>query len=301
MYEQLIKINLDKHTIEKKKGGTLYILCLNCNDRPGIVAAVANALCNSNCNIEESSQFYDPYSNQFFMRVMFSPLNEGAQETFRIMFGAVAGEFDMSWNMRQMDEPVKMLVLVSKDDHCLNDIIYRWRTNQLNIEIVGVVSNHEVNRGLSEHFGLNFYYVPTKGIDKDTIDEQHFRIIEETDTELIVLARYMQILSENMCQRYAGRVINIHHSFLPGFKGAKPYHQAYERGVKLIGATAHFVTSDLDEGPIIEQDVMRIDHRDFPKKLQIRGQDTEARVLSRAIEMYTERRIFLHGSRTVIL
>lgn len=278
----------------------MYILCLNCNDRPGIVAAVANALCDSNCNIEESSQFYDPYSNQFFMRVMFSAVTEGAQEKFRAMFEAVAKEFGMNWYMREMDEPVKTLVLVSKDDHCLNDIIYRWRTKHLNIEIVGIVSNHEVNRALSEYFGLKFYYVPTQG-DKDAVDEQHFRIIEKTGAELIVLARYMQILSENMCERYAGRVINIHHSFLPGFKGAKPYHQAYERGVKLIGATAHFVTRNLDEGPIIEQDVMRIDHRDCPKKLQIRGQDTEARVLARAIEMYAERRIFLHGNRTVIL
>ena len=279
----------------------MYILCLNCNDRPGIVAAVANALCDSNCNIEESSQFYDPYSNQFFMRVMFSAVTEGAQEKFRAIFEAVAKEFGMTWYMREMDEPVKTLVLVSKDDHCLNDIIYRWRTKHLNIEIVGIVSNHEVNRALSEYFGLKFYYVPTQGGDKDAVDEQHFRIIEKTGAELIVLARYMQILSENMCEKYAGRVINIHHSFLPGFKGAKPYHQAYERGVKLIGATAHFVTSDLDEGPIIEQDVMRIDHRHCPKKLQIRGQDTEAGVLARAIEMYAERRIFLHGSRTVIL
>ncbi|MGD9822857.1 formyltetrahydrofolate deformylase [Desulfobacter sp.] len=280
----------------------MYILCLNCHDRPGIVAAVANALCGSNCNIEESSQFDDPYSNQFFMRVMFSAVTEGAEEKFRTMFEVVAEGFGMSWYMREMDEPVKTLVLVSKDDHCLNDIIYRWRTKHLNIEIVGVVSNHEVNRELSEQFGLKFYYVPTQGVvDKDAVDEQHFRIIKETGTELIVLARYMQILSENMCERYAGRVINIHHSFLPGFKGAKPYHQAYERGVKLIGATAHFVTRNLDEGPIIEQDVMRIDHRDCPKKLQIRGQDTEARVLARAIEMYAERRIFLHGSRTVIL
>lgn len=279
----------------------MYILCLNCNDRPGIVAAVANALCDSNCNIEESSQFYDPYSNQFFMRVMFSAVTEGAQEKFRAMFEAVAKEFGMNWYMREMDEPVKTLVLVSKDDHCLNDIIYRWRTKHLNIEIVGIVSNHEVNRALSEYFGLKFYYVPTQGGDKDAVDEQHFRIIEKTGAELIVLARYMQILSENMCEKYAGRLINIHHSFLPGFKGAKPYHQAYERGVKLIGATAHFVTRNLDEGPIIEQDVMRIDHRDCPKKLQIRGQDTEARVLARAIEMYAERRIFLHGNRTVIL
>ncbi len=279
----------------------MYILCLNCNDRPGIVAAVANTLCDSNCNIEESSQFYDPYSNQFFMRVMFSAVTEGAQEKFRAIFEAVAKEFGMNWYMREMDEPVKTLVLVSKDDHCLNDIIYRWRTKHLNIEIVGIVSNHEVTRALSEYFGLKFYYVPTQGGHKDAVDEQHFRIIEKTGAELIVLARYMQILSENMCERYAGRVINIHHSFLPGFKGAKPYHQAYERGVKLIGATAHFVTRNLDEGPIIEQDVMRIDHRDCPKKLQIRGQDTEARVLARAIEMYAERRIFLHGNRTVIL
>nr|WP_320193526.1 formyltetrahydrofolate deformylase [uncultured Desulfobacter sp.] len=279
----------------------MYILCLNCDDRPGIVAAVANALCNSNCNIEESSQFDDPYSNQFFMRVMFSAVTEGAAGKFKTMFDPVSKEFDMNWYLRKMDEPIKTLILVSKDDHCLNDIIYRWRTKHLNIEIVGVVSNHKINRELCEQFGLKFYYVPTQDVDKNKVDEQHFRIIEETDTELIVLARYMQILSENMCDRYAGRVINIHHSFLPGFKGAKPYHQAYERGVKLIGATAHFVTKSLDEGPIIEQDVMRIDHRDCPKKLQIRGQDTEARVLARAMEMYTERRIFLHGSRTVIL
>ena len=279
----------------------MYILCLNCHDRPGIVAAVANVLCDSNCNIEESSQFYDPYSNQFFMRVMFSAVTEGAQEKFKTMFEAVAEKFGMSWDMRKMDEPVNTLVLVSKDDHCLNDIIYRWRTKHLNIEIVGIVSNHEVNRELSEQFGLKFYYVPTQGVDNDAVEEQHFRIIEETGTELIVLARYMQILSKNMCERYAGRVINIHHSFLPGFKGAKPYHQAYERGVKLIGATAHFATRNLDEGPIIEQDIMRIDHRHCPKKLQILGQETEARVLARSIEMYAERRIFLHGSRTVIL
>ena len=232
---------------------------------------------------------------------MFSAVTQGAEKTFKAMFKAVAGQFGMNWRMREMEEPVKTLVLVSKDDHCLNDIIYRWRTKHLNIDIVGVVSNHEVNRELCEHFGLKFYYVPTQGVDKRTVDGQHTGIIEKTGTELIVLARYMQILSENMCDRYAGRIINIHHSFLPGFKGAKPYHQAYERGVKLIGATAHFVTSNLDEGPIIEQDVMRIDHRDCPKKLQIRGQDTEARVLARAIEMYAERRIFLHGSRTVIL
>ncbi|WP_321416737.1 formyltetrahydrofolate deformylase [uncultured Desulfobacter sp.] len=298
---QYLQNKFKLNIVEKKKGGALYILCLNCDDRPGIVGAVATALCNSNCNIEESSQFDDPYSKQFFMRVRFSAVTEKAQEKFRTMFGAVAEKFGMNWSLREMNEMVKTLVLVSKDDHCLNDIIYRWRTKHLNIEIMGVVSNHTVNQALCEQFGLKFYHVPTLGVDKNEIDEQHSRIIAETGTELIVLARYMQILSENMCERYAGRVINIHHSFLPGFKGAKPYHQAYERGVKLIGATAHFVTKNLDEGPIIDQDVMRIDHRDCPKKLQIRGQDTEARVLARAIEMYAERRIFLHGSRTVIL
>ena len=279
----------------------MYILCLNCNDRPGIVAAVATTLCDCNCNIEESSQFDDPYSNQFFMRVVFSAVTKGAEETFRKAFEGVAKEFDMRWQMTTMDEPVKMLVFVSKDDHCLNDLIYRWRTAHLNIDIVGVVSNHEVNRELTEQFGLTFYYVPTQGVDKDAVDDAHIKIIEETDAELIVLARYMQILSERMCEKYAGRVINIHHSFLPGFKGAKPYHQAYERGVKLIGATAHFATHDLDEGPIIEQGVVRIDHRHCPSKLQIMGQDTEALVLARALEMYAERRIFLHGNRTVIL
>ena len=279
----------------------MYILCLNCDDRPGVVAAVATTLSNTNCNIEESSQFNDKLSDQFFMRVVFSAVSEGAGENFRAAFIGVAKNFSMTWQITEMDEPVKALIFVSKADHCLNDIIYRWRTNHLKIDIAGVVSNHETNRHLVEQFGLKYYYLPTSAEGKDDRDEQMVKIIEDTGSELIVLARYMQIMSEEMCQKYSGRVINIHHSFLPGFKGARPYHQAYERGVKLIGATAHFATSDLDEGPIIEQDVVRIDHRHCPKKLQAMGQDTEARVLARAIEMYTERRIFLHGNRTVIL
>ncbi len=279
----------------------LYILRLNCDDRHGIVAAVAMTLSNANCNIEESSQFNDPLSSQFFMRVVFSALSEGAEKAFEEAFQKIAKEFAMDWQVSKQDAAVKTLVFVSKADHCLNDILYRWRTNHLNIEICGIVSNHETNRPLVEDRGLRYYHVPVLPDNKSDAETQFEKIIEETGAELIVLARYMQILSDDMCKKYAGRIINIHHSFLPGFKGAKPYHQAYERGVKIIGATAHFATADLDEGPIIEQDVVRIDHRHEPKKLQVLGRDTESKVLARAIELYTERRIFLHGQRTIIL
>lgn len=279
----------------------MYILCLNCDDRPGIVAAVATTLSNTNCNIEESSQYNDQLSGQFFMRVVFSAFSEGAEDNFKTAFGSIAKKFDITWQITEVDEPVKALIFVSKEDHCLNDILYRWRTNHLNIEIAGVVSNHETTRKLIEDRGLKYYYMPTNVGSKEELEAQFAELIDETETELIVLARYMQIISNDMCEKYAGRIINIHHSFLPGFKGAKPYHQAYERGVKIIGATAHFATADLDEGPIIEQNVVRIDHRHEPKKLQVLGRDTEARVLARAIELYTERRIFLHGNRTVIL
>ncbi len=279
----------------------MHILCLNCDDRPGVVAAVATTLCNTNCNIEESSQFNDQLSGQFYMRVVFSAFSEGAEERFQKNFKRIANKFNMTWQVKGMNEQVKALIFVSKADHCLNDIIYRWRTEHLNIDIVGVVSNHETNRHLVEQFGLKYYYVPAPDGDKEAQEAEFSKIIEEMDAELIVMARYMQILSNDMCEKYAGRIINIHHSFLPGFKGARPYHQAYKRGVKIIGATAHFATSDLDEGPIIEQDVVRIDHRHDPRALQDMGRDTEARVLARAIEMYTERRIFLHGCRTVIL
>lgn len=279
----------------------MYVFSLNCDDRPGLVADVATTLCNANCNIEESSQFNDQLSGQFFMRVVFSACSEGAEELFQKNFKRVGKKFDMTWQIKGMNEQVKTLVFVSKADHCLNDIIYRWRTEHINIDIVGVVSNHETNRYLVEQFGLKYYYVPAPDDDKKAQEAEFSKIIEETDAELVVLARYMQILSNDVCEKYAGRIINIHHSFLPGFKGARPYHQAYKRGVKLIGATAHFATSNLDEGPIIEQDVVRIDHRHDPRALQTMGQDTEARVLARAIEMYTQRRIFLHGNRTVIL
>ena len=235
------------------------------------------------------------------MRVVFKPLEEGCLNGFQNRFADIAEKFDMQWNIFDLTKPVKTLILVSKADHCLNDLLYRWRTEQLNIDIAAIVSNHETHRKLVEDRGLAFHHLP---ITPDTKKDQEAAldsIIKETGAELVVLARYMQILSNDICEKYAGHIINIHHSFLPGFKGAKPYHQAYERGVKIIGATAHFATTDLDEGPIIEQETVRITHADTPKKLQLIGQDTESKVLARSIRLYSERRIFLHGARTIIL
>ena len=244
----------------------MYALTLNCDDKPGIVAAVATCLRDSKCNIEESAQFHDPHSNQFFMRVLFSPLEEGAHEVFRTCFSEVAAPFKMDWHIYETAKPLKTLILVSKASHCLNDILYRWRTKSLNIEITGVVSNHETNRALAEDRGIPYHYL--SGKTKAENEAQIEKIVQQTRSELLVLARYMQIFSPEMCEKYHGRMINIHHSFLPGFKGAKPYHQAYERGVKITGATAHFATVDLDEGPIIEQGTMRVDHSFDPKKMQ---------------------------------
>ncbi|HBR69023.1 MAG TPA: formyltetrahydrofolate deformylase [Rhodospirillaceae bacterium] len=279
----------------------MYILRLHCDDKPGIVAAVATALADNKCNIEESSQFNDPFSGQFFMRVVFAPLKKTAKDAFENAFKRIAKKFAMTWQITPVDAPVRTLVLVSKQDHCLNDLLYRWRTRHLNIDIVGIVSNHETCRNLAEEKGIPYYFLPVTDKNKKRQESDIAKIIEKERTELIVLARYMQILSNDLCRRYTGRIINIHHSFLPGFKGAKPYHQAYERGVKIIGATAHFATADLDEGPIIEQETVRITHATGPEKMQALGQDTESQVLARAIRLYTERRVFLHGNRTVIL
>lgn len=277
----------------------MYILRLHCPDKPGVVAAVATALSEAHCNIEESAQFNDHLSGRFFMRVVFAPLKEDAKQAFETRFSAIARDFAMDWEITDQNAPVKALILVSKADHCLNDLLYRWRTSHLNIDIKAVVSNHEDSRKLVEERGLEFHYHPVDGDNKK--EKELCEIIEGGKVELVILARYMQVLSDDFCKAYAGRVINIHHSFLPGFKGAKPYTQAYERGVKIIGATAHFATSDLDEGPIIDQETVRVDHTYTPEKMQNLGRDTEARVLARAIELYTERRVFLHGQRTVIL
>lgn len=280
---------------------TQYTLRVSCKDSPGIVAAVATALSAAQCNIEESAQFNDPLSGRFFMRVVFSPLNPGARLEFENHFTPAAEKYAIEWSVKALNQPVRTLIMVSKTDHCLNDILYRTRTNHLNIEISSVVSNHEINRALVEDRDIAFHHLPLTANTKAEQEQKLRSIIEDSKTELIVLARYMQILSPELCTQYAGRIINIHHSFLPGFKGTKPYHQAYERGVKIIGATAHFATPDLDEGPIIEQETRRIDHSYGPGILQTAGCDTEAQVLARAIRLYTERRIFMHGKRTIIL
>ena len=283
------------------KDGRMNILTLNCIDRPGIVAAVAAALSAHDCNIEESAQFRDPLSKQFFMRVVFAPADKNAAAKFEQDFTDTAAKFDMTWSIHDTSKPLKTLVLVSKPDHCLNDLLYRWRTKNLPIEITAVASNHPDNQELVEAHKLEFYNFPLTPQTKAEQENHISDLITDTGSELVILARYMQILSPEMCTKYAGRIINIHHSFLPGFKGAKPYHQAYERGVKIIGASAHFATPDLDEGPIIKQDTVPVTHADTPEKLVRIGQDTETRVLAQAIRLYAERRIFIHGPRTVIL
>ncbi len=278
----------------------MHVLRLHCIDKPGIVAAVAATLSNNQCNIEESSQFFDPFSGRFFMRVVFRAMEQGCIEGFIKDFPENAAIFGMDWTVCDLDSKVRALVLVSRADHCLHDLMYRTRTKALNIEIAGVISNHPDLSRLAAHDALPFHHLPMEQ-GKEAQENKLESLIEETGAELVILARYMQILSQQLCNKYIGRIINIHHSFLPGFKGAKPYHQAYERGVKIIGATAHFATPDLDEGPIITQDVEPIDHACLPEKMQQIGRDTEALVLSRAVRLFTERRVFLHGNRTVIL
>lgn len=279
----------------------MNILRLNCKDRSGIVAAVAGALSNHQCNIEESSQYNDPLSDQFYMRVVFSSLEKDSLGQFSKSFEKIAKDFSMKYKICDASAPVKTVLLVSQYDHCLNDLLYRWRTNHLPIEITAVISNHEITKDLVLNHGIPFHYLPINKTNKETQEQEIRNIIEQTNSELIVMARYMQILTTKFCDDYAGRVINIHHSFLPGFKGAKPYTQAYERGVKIIGATAHFATADLDEGPIIAQGIEPIDHSYTPKKMERLGQDTESRILARAINLFAERRIFLNNRRTIIL
>ena len=278
----------------------MHVLRLHCVDQPGIVAAVATTLSNNECNIEESSQFFDPFSGRFFMRVVFREVVAGCLKGFLTDFPENAARFHMEWEVCDLSRPVKTLILVSKEDHCLHDLLYRVRAKGLSLDITAVASNHMILGPMTTASGIPYHYLPIEG-DKNAQEEQIEALIDSTGSELVLLARYMQILSQQMCSKYAGRIINIHHSFLPGFKGARPYHQAYERGVKIIGATAHFATEDLDEGPIVSQGVEDIDHSQLPEKMQQIGRDIESRVLADAVRLYTERRIFLHGKRTVIL
>jgi formyltetrahydrofolate deformylase len=281
------------------------ILTLSCRDRPGIVARVTGTLAELGGNILEAQQFDDLDGGDFFMRVAFDPDAKntpgGDPERFRNEFAALAEEYGMHWSLRARDLPRKVLLLVSKFDHCLADLLYRVRIGELPMEVVGIVCNHP--REVLTHAAIGetpFHHLP---ITKDTKPQQEAaikRIVDETGAELVVLARYMQILSDDMAAFLSGRCINIHHSFLPGFKGAKPYHQAHARGVKMIGATAHYVTADLDEGPIIHQDVEAITHADRPEDLVRKGRDIERRVLAEAVRLHLEDRVLLNGSRTVV-
>ena len=276
------------------------ILTLGCPDRPGITARVTAFLFDRGCNILEAQQFNDRESARFFMRVAFDPDGITGAE-LREQFAAFADEFGMRWKLAAQDRPRKVLIMVSKADHCLVDLLYRWRIGELNIEPVAIVSNHPRDAAIRTEIGdIPFHHIPVTPDTKSSAEAQQRLIAESVGAELVVLARYMQIFSDEQSAHFAGRCINIHHSFLPGFKGAKPYHQAHARGVKIIGATAHFVTADLDEGPIIHQDVERITHADSPRDLVRKGRDIERRVLAEAVRMFVEERVLLNGNRTVV-
>jgi formyltetrahydrofolate deformylase len=278
-----------------------YIITISCIDHPGIVAAVTTFLARHGGNIIEAQQFDDLQTGRFFMRIEFAFAGHDMIAALREGFVQISVDHGLDYTIRATAARKRVLILVSKFDHCLVDLLYRWRIGELPMEVVGVISNHPRETYTNSDFaGLDFYYLP---VTKDSKVEQEARIlelIESTGAELVVLARYMQILSNEMTARLANKCINIHHSFLPGFKGAKPYHQAHARGVKVIGATAHFVTADLDEGPIIEQDVERVSHSDTPDDLVRKGRDIERRVLARAVAFYLEDRVLLNHSTTVV-
>ncbi|TQS30294.1 formyltetrahydrofolate deformylase [Microbispora sp. KK1-11] len=275
-----------------------FVLTLSCPDRPGVVAAVSGLLAGKGCNIIESQQFGDPVEERFFMRVQFS--SGSAVDELRAAFASLASEFAMEFQLFDLAVRTRALVLVSRFDHCLNDLLYRVRSGLLPIEIVGVASNHPDLRPLTQSYGVDYHHLPVTADTKPRQEAEILTLVDHYQADLVVLARYMQVLSQEMCAKLAGRMINIHHSFLPSFKGAKPYHQAYSRGVKLIGATAHYVTPDLDEGPIIEQEVARVNHTHSPEDLAAIGRDLECQALARAVRWHAEHRVLLDGHKTII-
>jgi formyltetrahydrofolate deformylase len=276
-----------------------FVLTLSCPDRPGIVAAVSGHFAARGDNILEAQQFGDTETGRFFMRLVFQPpLADVTLASLQSGFAAIASRFELQWQIRDRNERRRVMLLVSKFDHCLADVLYRWRIGELTMEIAGIVANHP--RETYQHLDFDdipFHYLPADAVDKDA---QLLTLIEQSRTDLVVLARYMQILSGELTAKLAGRCINIHHSFLPGFKGALPYHQAHRRGVKLIGATTHYVTAELDEGPIIEQDIERVSHHDTPDDMIRIGRDIERRVLARTLRLYLDDRILLNSSKTVV-
>ncbi len=277
---------------------TEWVLALSCPDRPGIVHAVAGTLAEHDGNITESQQFGDPASGLFFMRVQVETTADRSE--LEAALAPVAERFSMTWSLDVVGRPMRTLVLVSRAAHCLVDLLYRERYQGMPIDVVGVVGNHRDLEDLAAFYGKPFHHVPVTAGTKAAAEDRLRELVAELDVELVVLARYMQILSDELCRDLEGRVINIHHSFLPSFKGARPYAQAHDRGVKLIGATSHYVTGDLDEGPIIEQDVERVDHSRAVADLVALGEDVERRTLARAVRWHAEHRVLLDGHRTVV-
>jgi formyltetrahydrofolate deformylase len=290
---------------------TSYVLTFVCPDRAGIVHAVTGMLVEHGGNISESQQFGDVAEDRFFMRVTFE-VPAGARhagdasdageslESLRAAFGPVAERFEMTWELWEATAPYRTLILVSKFSHCLNDLLFRAANGSLQIDVVGIVSNHADCRSLAEWYGVPYHHIPVTPETKAEAEAKMLGLVESLGVHLVVLARYMQVLTDETCRALEGRAINIHHSFLPSFKGARPYHQAFDRGVKLVGATAHYVTADLDEGPIIEQDVIRVDHGYDAASLAAAGRDVESQVLSRAVGWHSESRVLLNGHRTVV-
>lgn len=277
-----------------------FVLLVSCADRKGLVAAIANSIASQDGNIIENAQYGDCNTNMFFMRVAFSGPPSMTRESFSEAFLPVATAYHLTWQIYDLNVKARAIIMVSQGGHCLNDLLYRTSTNYLPMTVTSIVSNHRTWERRAAHENIPFHHLPITPENKLEQESVLMKMVEEQQVDLIILARYMQVLSDQLCRRLSGQVINIHHSFLPGFKGAKPYHRAYERGVKMVGATAHYVTPDLDEGPIIAQDVSNVDHADTVEDLIAQGQETESRVLSRAVKAHLEHRVMVDGNRTVV-
>ncbi|MCW2946456.1 MAG: formyltetrahydrofolate deformylase [Actinoallomurus sp.] len=276
-----------------------HVLTLSCPDRPGIVAAISGVLAERDCNIVESQQYGDRSTGRFFMRTQFDA-PDGLDDELTEAFTVLAPEFALEWRLYDLAVRPRVLILVSRQGHCLNDLLYRQRSGLLAIDIVAVASNHPDMRPLAQSYGVDYHHLPVTAQTRPAQEAEILSLVEHCQADLVVLARYMQVLSDDLCAKLPGRIINIHHSFLPSFKGAKPYHQAHDRGVKLIGATAHYVTPHLDEGPILEQEVARVDHTHGPDELMAVGRDMECLALARAVRWHAEHRVFLNADRTVV-
>ena len=277
----------------------VFILTLSCPDRLGLVHAVSGFLLERGGNIEEAAQYNDADTGLFFMRVQFA-CGQLNQEDLNLQLQLFALPFEMNWRLHARAQPMRTVIMVSKEGHCLNDLLFRWKSGLLPVDIRAIISNHREFYQLAASYNVPFHHLPVTAATKVQAEARQYEIIQDEGAELVVLARYMQVLSDDLCRKLSGSAINIHHSFLPSFKGAKPYYQAHDRGVKLIGATAHYVTADLDEGPIIEQDVARVDHSKTVEDLTILGRDTESQVLARAVKWHSEHRVLINGHKTVI-